>query len=1019
MNFTDIFIRRPVLASVVSLAILVVGLRAFLQLPIRQYPETTNAVITVSTAYFGADADTVAGFISTPLEQSIAQANGIDYISSSSRLGLSIITVNLRLDADSSRALTEVTGQVNAVKNQLPPESQQPVITMAIGESVDVMYMSFFSSILPGNKITDYLQRIVQPQLQAIDGVQLVELIGAKKFAVRVWLDPDKLLAHGLTASDVSAALGTNDFLSTVGRTQGQMVQVNLNASTNLKSLDEFRNLIIRSKNGAYTRLQDVANVTMGADDYDTVAMFDGNDAVHLGIKVAPSANVLDVIERVREAFPTIQQQLPEGLNGYIAYDATRFINSSINEVIHTLVEAILIVVMVVFLFLGSPRAVMIPVLAIPLSLVGAGIFMLAFGFSINLLTLLALVLAIGLVVDDAIIVVENVSRHLEEGRTPLDAAIIAARELAVPIVAMGAVLVAVYLPIGFVGGLTGTLFAEFAFTLVAAIIVSTIVALTLSPMMSGQILRSHDNTPEGWEKRLTRYIDRSFEAIRHRYAGLLHASLNNRPVTFVFAVLVFLSLYGLFKFSTSELAPPEDAGFVIAQVSMAPNATTDQAILNHKKAYQVFKDIPEVDHVFQIISTAFNVAGAALKPWDERSRSATQVQQELQMKLAEIPGANIGVFEVPPLPSPGFGSQFVIETTEPFPQLDEVVKRVLAAAQASGSFYFIDADLKLDQPQQTVVIDRDKVASFGLTMRDVGSALGSMLGGGYVNYFSLSGRAYRVIPQVSQQFRLNPDQLENYSIRTASGDTIALSTVAHLESSVVPESLNHFQQMNSATITGIPSIPTGAVVEKMREIAAQELPAGYRLDFAGSTRQYVQESNALTLTFILALVIIYLTLAALFESFRDPLIILISVPMSIFGAMLFIVTGLGGASLNIYTEVGLVTLIGLISKHGILMVQFANDLRHEGREKRAAIEEAATIRLRPILMTTAAMVLGVIPLLLASGAGAASRFNLGLVIASGISVGTCFTLFVVPAVYLLISPATLRKHHGIEATVS
>ena len=1016
-NFTDIFIRRPVLATVISVAILVLGVRALAQLPTRQYPETTNAVVTVSTAYFGADADTVAGFITSPLEQSISQANGIDYMSSSSRLGFSTITINLKLNYDSNRALTEITSYVNAVKNQLPAESQTPVITVAVGESIDVMYMSFFSPVLPGNKITDYLQRIVQPQLQAIEGVQQVEMIGAKKFAVRVWLDPNKLTANGLTASDVSAALGTNDFLSTVGRTQGQMVQVNLNASTNLKSLDEFRNLVIRSKNGAFTRLQDVANVTMGADDYDTLASFDGKDAVHLGIKVAPSANVLDVIGRVREAFPAIQKQLPEGLNGYIAYDATRFIQSSINEVIYTLIQAVLIIILVVFIFLGSPRAVLIPVLAIPLSLVGAGIFMLAMGFTINLLTLLALVLAIGLVVDDAIIVVENVSRHLEEGRTPFDAALIAARELGTPIIAMGAVLVAVYVPIGFVGGITGTLFAEFAFTLVAAIVVSTIVALTLSPMLSSQILRSHANTPDGWEKRLTKTIDQSFEWMRHRYERALHLSLNNRPVTFTFGVLVLLSLFALFQFSTSELAPSEDQGFVIAQVINAPNATTDQALINHRAAYKVFQTIPEVDHVFQVISPGFSIAGAALKPWDERTRTATQVQQELQTKLSKIPSAQIAAFEIPPLPGPGFGVQFVIETTESFPQLQAVTQRIMADAQAAGLFYFLDADLKIDQPQQTIVIDRDKVASFGLTMRDVGSAMGSMLGGGYVNYFSLAGRAYRVIPQVTQQERLNPDQLKNYPIRTANGDTITLSTVAHLEDSVVPESLSHFQQLNSATITGGSAMPVGQLVQKMQEIAAKEMPAGYRLDYSGSTRQYVQESNALVLTFVLAIVIIYLTLSALFESFRDPIIILVSVPLSIFGAMLFIVTGMGGASLNIYTEVGLVTLIGLISKHGILMVQFANDLRHGGMEKRAAIEHAAAIRLRPILMTTAAMVLGVIPLLIASGAGAASRYNLGLVIASGISVGTCFTLFVLPAVYLLISPKVLRVHHD-EGTI-
>jgi multidrug efflux pump len=1013
MNFTDLFIRRPVLSTVISMAILVIGLRSMALLPVRQYPVTQNAVVTISTSYFGASPDTIAGFITTPLEGAIAQANGIDYMTSSSIQGVSTIQANLRLNYDANKALSEIITQVNSVKNQLPAAAQASVISIAVGQTIDAMYISFNSSVLPPNKITDYLIRVVQPQLQAVEGVQQAELIGLKRFAVRAWLDPDKLAAYGLTAADVSTALGNNDFLSAVGATRGQMVQVNLTASTNLQSLDGFRNLILKSSNGSNIRLSDVAKVTLGSEDYDSQANFDGLPAVPVGIKVTPTANVLDVIKRVRAVLPGIQSQLPQGLTATIAYDSTEFIDSSINEVMWTLGEAVLIVVLVIFAFLGSVRAVAIPILTIPLSLIGAGIFMLAFGFSLNLLTLLALVLAIGLVVDDAIIVVENVSRHLEKGESPLNASLMAARELGGPIIAMALVLVAVYVPIGFIGGLTGALFVEFAFTLVGAVVISSIVALTLSPMLSSRILRSHEATGEGWERTLVTYIDGKFEALRHRYQNALHSSLNETPVIIVFAAIIFISIYFLFSLSKSELAPQEDQGILLSQLTPAPSATLQQSLLYQAAAYKAVRKYPEVDHVFQISSPSRNISGIVLYPWDQRKRDADTLQPLMQKEFNNIAGVRAAVFQFPPLPGPqGLGVQFVIETTESFQQLNDVAASVMDAAQKSGAFTYLDSDLKFDKPQTAIIIDRDKVASLGLTMQDVGNGLTALLGGGYVNYFSLSGRAYQVVPQVAQRYRLNATQLQDYYIRTSSGTSIPLGTVTHLTDSVVPEALNHLQQLNSATITAVPvsGLTTGDAVAKLQQISAKILPQGYRIDYVGPTRQFVQESSALLVTFVFALIIIFLTLAALFESFRDPLTILISVPMSICGALIFIALGVGGASLNIYTEVGLVTLIGLITKHGILMVRFANDLQAEGRNKREAIEEAAAIRLRPILMTTAAIVLGVVPLIIASGAGAAARYNLGLVIATGISIGTLFTLFVVPTIYLLIAQSHAKN---------
>lgn len=1023
MKFTDLFIRRPVLATVVSLMILVLGLRAIGALPVLQYPRTENAIVTVTTVFYGADPDVVAGFITTPLEQAIAQANGIDYMTSTSVSGVSTITANLRLNYPSNKALVEITTKVNSVLNRLPAGSQQPTLTVMVGQTIDAMYIGFSSDDLAPNQITDYLTRVVQPKLQSVVGVQTAELLGAKNFALRAWLDPKKLASFGLTAADVSNALAANDYISGLGTTKGQMVQVNLVASTALHTLDEFRKLVLKQDNGAIIRLEDVGQVTLGSDDYETQVAFDGQKAVYIGIQVAPAANLLDVIKGVRDVFPDIVAQLPQGLSGKIVYDSTAFVNSSIDEVIRTLVEALLIVTAVVFLFLGSPRSVLIPVIAIPLSLIGTFTIMAALGFSINLLTLLALVLAIGLVVDDAIIVVENVNRHMEEGSPPVQAAIDAARELAGPIIAMTVVLIAVYVPIGFQKGLTGALFTEFAFTLVGAVTVSAIIALTLSPMMCSRMLKPTRPDDTGWDARLVRRIDHIFDGTRRFYGRQLHGSLNFMPVTAVFAAIILGSIYFLYSTTRSELAPQEDQGIIITFATSAPNATIDQRLLYSKEVYKIFTQHPENDHVFQLDVPGSSIAGMVLKPWDQRKLTSNKLQPMIQQQIGGVAGAQVVAFQPPPLPgSTGLPVQFVITTTGGFPALNDVAQAFLLEANRSGRFIFINTDLKIDLPESTVVIDRSKAAQLGLKMSDIGSAMASMLGGGYVNYFALDGRSYKVIPQVQRQSRLNTDQLLNYYIRVADGSSVPLSTIAKIVTRTTPESLNHFQQLNSATIQGVtyPGVSQSEALEYLQDLAKRTLPTGYTVDYGGLSRQYVQESGGFVLTFGFALIIIFLSLAALFESFRDPLIILFSVPMSIAGALIFInVLGtmeVPGASLNIYTQVGLVTLMGLISKHGILIVEVANDLQRQGRNKREAIEEAAGIRLRPILMTTAAMVLGVVPLIMASGAGALSRFAMGLVIASGMAIGTLFTLFVVPAVYVMIAGDHSKTHETARA---
>ncbi len=1019
MAFTDIFIKRPVLAMVISIMILAMGLRSMDALPVMQYPFTENAIITVTTTYTGANPDVVAGFITTPLENSIAQANGIDYMTSESTQGTSTITINLLLNYDPLKALSEVTTKVNAVLNQLPTNSQQPVITVSVGESISSMYLSFYSAEMPINKITDYLLRIVQPKLQAIDGVQQAEIIGNQTFALRAWLDPEKLAGYGISAAEVGTALANNNFISATGRTDGTMLVQNLTTSTDLTDVAQFKQMVIKAENGAIIRLSDLAQTNLGEQNYNSSVSYDGRTSGYIGIIVAPSANLLTVLKNIKKEFATIQAELPAGLNASISYDASLFVDSSIEEVLIALVEAFIIVAAVIFIFLGSIRSVIIPLIAIPLSIIGAFWIMLMLGYSINLLTLLALVLGIGLVVDDAIIIVENIQRHINKGHTKIQAALLGARELATPIIAIAIVLFAVYAPIGFMGGLTGALFSEFAFSLVAAVIVSTIVALTLSPMMCSKFLKAEE---EDRKSRFMNYVDTFFFKLEKTYERTLVKTLRCIPVVIVFAAIILVSNYFLFVTSASELAPQEDQGLIMTNVTAAANASLQQTQLYSNAVNKIFRSFPETNSIFQLdglngLNTS--LVGVVLLPWNERHRTTNQLQPLMQKEFDNIAGAKIAAYQKASLPggSGGLPIQFVITTTKDFNNLNEAIQPILEQAEASGLFAYIDPDLKIDQLQTQITLDRDKISQFGLTMQDIGTVLGSALSEGYINYFNYDGRSYQVIPQVQRDTRTNVEQILNYYINTASGTPIPLGTVATLKPQVVPESINHFQQLNSATISAVaaPGVSMEKALDTLAQISKENLAQGYYIDYAGQSRQFIQEGSSLVGTFFFALVLIFLVLAALFESFRDPLIVLISVPLSICGAMIFVSLGVGHATLNIYSEVGLVTLIGLISKHGILIVQFANDLQAEGQKKLDAIRTAAAIRLRPILMTTAAMVLGVVPLILATGAGAESRYNIGLVIATGISIGTLFTLFVLPSMYLLLAQDHRKKEKTEE----
>ena len=1003
MAFTDPFIRRPVLATVVSLLIVLLGMQAFTKLTIRQYPQMENALITVTTAYPGANAETIQGYITQPMQQSLASAEGIDYMTSVSRQNFSVISIYARIGSNSDRLFTELLAKANEVKNKLPANAEDPVLSKEAADASALMYISFFSKELNNPQITDYLSRVIQPKLATLPGMAEAEILGNQVFAMRLWLDPVKLAGYGLAASDVTDAVRHYNFLSAAGEVKGEYVVTSINANTELKSAEAFAAIPLKTVGDSRVLLGDVARVEMGAENYDTISSFDGTPSVYIGIKGTPSSNPLDVIKEVRKIMPELESQLPPNLKAEIAYDATLFIQASINEVVKTLFEAVLIVIVVVFLFLGALRSVVIPVITIPLSMIGVLFFMQLMGYSINLLTLLAMVLAIGLVVDDAIVVVENIHRHIEEGKTPFDAALEGAREIAVPVVSMTITLAAVYAPIGFLQGLTGALFKEFALTLAGAVVISGIVALTLSPMMCALLLRRDEN-PSGLAHRL----DQLFERLKRRYQSALHGTLNTRPVVMVFAVIVLCLIPVLLKFTQSELAPDEDQG-IIFMMATAPQPTN----LNYLNSYtdefiKIFKAFPEYYSSFQI--NGFNgvqsgIGGFLLKPWNERDRTQMQILPDVQSKLAQISGLQIFGFNLPSLPGTGEGLpfQFVINTPNDYASLLEVAERIKQRAQASGKFAFLDIDLAFDKPEVVVDIDRDKAAQMGVSMEVLGGTLATLLGEAEINRFTLEGRSYKVIAQVERPYRDNPDWLNHYYVKNTLGELLPLSTLIKVTDRARPRQLNQFQQLNSAIISGFPIVSQGEAIEAVRQIALEETPPGYAFDYAGTSRQFIQEGNALWVTFTLALAIIFLVLAAQFESFRDPLVILVTVPLSICGALIPLF--LGWSSLNIYTQVGLVTLIGLITKHGILIVEFANQLRREkGLSARDAVEEAAAIRLRPVLMTTAAMVFGMVPLILATGAGAVSRFDIGMVIATGMSVGTLFTLFVLPCVYSLLA---------------
>ncbi len=1002
-SFTDVFIKHPVLAAVVNLVIVLVGWRAIASLPVQQYPQVESSSVVITTVYTGASAETVRGFLTTPIERAVAAIGGVDHLESQSRAGVSTITVHLKLNHSSTAALAEVTARLQQVRSELPSEAEPPIIEVQRADRpYATFYLSFTSKERSVSAITDWLSRTIQPQLATIEGVQRVtNKEGGRQIAMRVWIDPDRLAAYNLSPGDVHAALQRNNYLAAVGQTKGNQVQVNLLADTDLRTTKEFENLIVAHKDGAIVRLSDVARVELGAEEADLVAKYDQQEGVYLGVWPLVGANEIDVAKRLRHEMDRIRPTLPKDVEMRLVWDGTVFMRDALEEISKTLVETILIVGVVVFLFLGSVRTALVPLVAMPISLIGAAIVMLAFGFSLNLLTILAIVLSVGLVVDDAIVVVENVERHVRSGKTRVQAAIAAARELVGPILAMTVTLAAVYTPIGFQGGLTGSLFLEFAITLAAAVVVSGVVAVTLSPVMSSRFVHEH-----GEEGRLTKLVNRAFDAVKRAYARMLDAALGMRWAIVAAAVIVMLAAWPLYSFSRRELAPVEDQSHISLFMDASPDSTLEAVDRESKQVVKAVTAFPEAEFMWSLTGSWGGFGGIVAKNWKQRARSTEEMYGQVFGAVSQVPGLRVFPRLDPPLPTPGqYDVELVLQSDAPVEQLLATAGEVVGAGWKSGKFLYVDTDLKIDRPEARVVIDREQIADLGLDLASVGRELGTLLGGAYVNRFNYFDRSYKVIPQIGDEGRATVGPLLDLKIKTPAGELVPVSNFVHIESSTAPRTLNRFQQRNAVKIFGgvQPGVTKEDGLQVLEHAASGANGPGVELDYAGESRQIRREGSALTVTLGFAVILIYLVLAAQFRSFRDPLIILLgSVPLAISGALVFSFLDL--TTINIYSQVGLITLVGLIAKNGILIVQFANTLQERGLEKLAALREASLTRLRPVLMTSAATVFGHFPLVLVTGPGAKARNSIGIVLVAGMTVGTLFTLFVVPVFYSLLA---------------
>ncbi|MBB5015466.1 efflux RND transporter permease subunit [Rehaibacterium terrae] len=1016
MVLSDISIRRPVLATVMNLVVLLVGLIAYDRLAVRLIPNVDTPVVTVATGYPGANARVIESQITKPIEDALSGIEGIDFITSVSRAESSQISVTFRLDRDAEGAASDVRDRVAQARQFLPQEANEPIVQKQEADAQPIIWLAFSSDRHDLLEIADTATRLVKDRIQTIPGVAQAQVFGAR-YAMRVWLNPERLAAFGLTPADVERALRAQNVEVPAGRVESIAREFTVLSETDLRTPEQFAAIVLRDADGYLVRLGDVARVELGRDRSRFAARFNGRNAVPLGVVKQAVANPLDISDALQEMLPRITQTLPEGMRVEIAYDSTIFIRASIFEVYKTIAEAVLLVVLVIFLFLRSWRATLIPLVTIPVSLVGAFALMYAFGFTINTLTLLAMVLAIGLVVDDAIVMLENIYRHIEAGEPPLEAAFKGSREIAFAIIAMTLTLAAVYAPMAFQTGRTGKLFVEFALTLAGAVLVSGFVALTLSPMMCSRLLRHEEKhgrfyrTVEGW----LRALDRGYRAA---LARVLHWRLAMVAVALAMVggmALIYLDL-------PKELAPQEDQSLLIG-IAIAPEgATLEYTDRYQRQLADIYSQVPETEKYFQITGFPTVTQGinfVRFSDWGERARTPQQIAGELFPKFMGIPGVMAFPVTPPPLGQGGFGQpvQFVVQTTGSWEELDDIVERMKAKMAENPRLTNPDSDLKLNKPELRIDVDRDKIAAVGTSVDTVGRTLETLLGGRQVTRFKKGAEQYEVIVQVEDDARRTPHDLGNIYVRGGDGGMVQLQNLARIEETVAAKELNHFNKLRAATITAglAPGYPIGEALEWMERALAEVAPEAL-YDLAGQSREFRASSASFAMLLLLAVVFIFLVLSAQFESFVDPFVILFSVLPAFFGA--FLMLKLFGGSWNIYSQIGIITLIGLISKHGILIVEFANQLQLRGESKFEAVLDAAALRLRPILMTTGAMVLGALPLALADGAGAEARRQIGYVIVGGMSFGTLLTLFLVPVGYLLVA-RDHRRSHTAAATVA
>jgi len=1004
MQLPELSIRRPVFATVMSLLIVMVGAVAFQGLSVREYPQIDEPTVSVSTTFGGASSEVVESQVTKVLEDSLSGIEGVDVITSSSRPERSQITVRFALSRDPDSAAADVRDKVSRVRQRLPQGIDEPVIAKVEADAFPVVWLAMSSDTHDALQLSDMANRLVKPVLQTAPGAADVRVYGERRYAMRVWIDTDRLAAYRLTVQDVEEALRRSNLEVPAGRIESQQREFNITAATDMQTVTQFRELVIRMVGGVPVRLQDVARVEEGPQDNRSSIRLNGRDSVAVGVIRQATANPLELSAGVRALLPKVQQDLPAGVSVSVANDSSVFIEKSIEAVYVTIIEAAVLVALVIFVFLRSVRASIIPLITIPVSLIGSFALMALFGFSINTLTLLALVLAIGLVVDDAIVVLENIHRHIEDGLKPFDAAIKGAREIGFAVVAMTLTLAAVYAPLAFTPGRTGRLFAEFALALAGAVVVSGFVALTLSPMMSAKLLR-HQDKPSRFDRRMEGLLS----GLTASYGRALAWALQRR--LWVVAVMLASAVGSAYLFSTTkqELAPLEDRGVILINVSGPDGATLAYTQRYAEAIEQIGQTYPEFDRIFSNIGNPTVAQGNIFfraVPWDERERSTQELAREITPKVAGLPG--VSAFPITP-PSLGQGFRqrpinFVVVTSDSYENLSRVMRRFQDELAKHPGFVQVDTDLRLNKPEVRMEVDRERAADAGVNVDAIARTVETLLGGRTVTRYKRGGEQFDVVVQTDNAQRSAPDDIDRLFVRGRGDVMVPLGSLVTIREVVVPRELNHFAQRRSASITAnlAPSLALGEALAIMDGIAAEILPPGYTTDLNGQSREFKSASGSLALVFVLSLLFIYLVLAAQFESFVDPLIILLSVPLSMLGALLAL--KLTGGTLNVFSQIGLITLVGLITKHGILIVEFANQLRAKGLALREAVEQSASLRLRPIMMTTGAMVLGAIPLALASGAGAESRQQIGWVIVGGMSVGTLLTVFVVPTMYTLLS---------------